>query len=207
MRRITRRNVREHCPQMYHQGMRKLQDQFDSRRIADRLEQVTVHKTFTESDRSFIEQSAFFFIATTDAQGSPECSYKGGLPGFVRILDDRTLAFPDYDGNGMFRSLGNILANPRIGLLFINFEDPDRLRINGLATVHRNDPLASTFPDAKLVIRVKAQRIFPNCPRYIHEMKLMKYSVYAPHRKYVPPVPEWKKLPEFKDALPHESEH
>src|SRR5208337_1817106 len=136
----------------------------------------------------------------------PECSYKGGLPGFVRILDDRTLAFPDYDGNGMFRSLGNILANPRIGLLFINFEDPDRLRINGLATVHRNHPLA-TFPDAKLIIRVKAQRIFPNCPRYIHEMKLMKYSVYAPHRKYVPPVPEWKKLPEFKDALPHESEY
>ena len=205
MRRIRRRNAHKHSSRMYHEGMRKLQDQFDSRRIADRLEQVTVHKKFTKSDRSFIEHSAFFFIATTDAQGSPECSYKGGLPGFVRILDERTLAFPDYDGNGMFRSLGNILANPRTGLLFINFEDPDRLRINGLATVRRNDPLVATFPGAKLIIRVKAQRIFPNCPRYIHQMKLMKYSVYAPHRKYVPPVPKWKKMREFEDALPRES--
>src|SRR5712691_4864769 len=107
---------------LYHAGNRELQDRFDSRRIADRLEQVTFHDCFDEGDRDFIERSAMFFLATADADGQPDVSYKGGMPGFVRVLDERTLAFPDYDGNGMFKSLGNLLVNPKVGLLFLDFE-------------------------------------------------------------------------------------
>ena len=153
---------------MYNWGSRKLQDRFDSRRIADRLEQRTVHDAFTETDRAFIESSPMFFLATVDAEGCPDCSYKGGMPGFVRVLNPNTLAFPDYDGNGMFKSLGNILVNPHVGMLFIDFEHPDRMRINGTATARDDDPLLSEYPGAQLIIRVQAEQIFPNCPRYIH---------------------------------------
>lgn len=187
---------------MYHEGARRLQDQFDSRRLADRLEQVTVHASFTEEDRDFVERCSMFFLATADAAGQPDCSYKGGLPGFVRVIDEHTLAFPDYDGNGMFRSLGNILVNPRVGLLFVDFEQPDRLRVNGVAEVRRDDPLLPSFAGAQLVVRVRAERIFPNCPRYIHKMKLIEPSVYAPRAGHQPPVPGWKKNPAFRDTLP-----
>ena len=135
---------------------------------------------FTPEDRALIERARMFFLATANAQGQPDCSYKGGLPGFVRVVDDRTLAFPDYNGNGMYRSLGNVLVNPRVGLLFIDFEHPQRLRINGEATVHDTDPLLAEFEGAQLIVRVRATRIFPNCPRYVHEMRLVKHSVYAP---------------------------
>ena len=115
---------------IYHEGMRKLQDQRETRPLADRLEQVTFRTAFTEEDRAFIERSPLFFMATADGQGHPDCSYKGGLPGFVRVIDERTPAFPDYDGNGMYRSLGNVLVNPHVGLLFLDFEQPKRLRVS-----------------------------------------------------------------------------
>ncbi len=192
-------------PGAYHDGSRQLQDQFDSRRIADRLEQVNTHTTFGDRDRAFIEATPMFFLATADSEGRPDCSYKGGMPGFVRVTDEHTLAFPDYDGNGMFRSLGNISVNPHVGLLFLNFEKPSRLRVNGIATLHTDDPLLSEFIGAQLIVRVRAERIFPNCPRYIHIMKLEKYSVYAPKPNHVPPEPGWKKQAEFCDALPRRS--
>src|SRR5688500_15135407 len=188
--------------EMYHEGSRELQDTFDSRRIADRLEQVTAHDVFTEGDADFIEGCAMFFLATADAEGKPDCSYKGGLPGFVRVVDGHTLAFPDYDGNGMFRSLGNILVNPHVGLLFIDFEQPGRVRVNGRATVSRYDPLLPNFPGAQMVVRVQADLIFPNCPRYIHRMRVLQPSEYAPRRSYTPPEPGWKQMEVFKDALP-----
>ena len=187
---------------MYNWGSRQLQNQFDSQRIADRLEQRTVHETFTDKDRAFIERCAMFFLATADAEGRPDCSYKGGMPGFVRIITPTTLAFPDYDGNGMFKSLGNILVNPHVGMLFIDFEHPDRMRVNGTATVHDDDPLLPEYPGAQLIIRVQAEQIFPNCPRYIHKMQIVNYSVYAPRLDYTPPEPEWKQMEEFRDALP-----
>lgn len=187
---------------MYHDGMRYYQDRFDTRRLADRLEQVRHHSTFKENYRKIIERSAFFFLATTDAEGWPDCSYKGGLPGFVRVVDDHTLAFPSYDGNGMFRSLGNIRVNPKVGMLFIDFEHPKRLRVNGTASVHEEDALIEEFPGAQLMVRVRAAHVFPNCPRYIHTMELAAHSKYAPQPDYVPPVPEWKVQPDIRDALP-----
>jgi predicted pyridoxine 5'-phosphate oxidase superfamily flavin-nucleotide-binding protein len=175
----------------YNSGSRRLQDQFDSRRIADRLEQVTFHTTFSDGDRAFIESRAMFFLATADADGRPDCSYKGGLPGFVRVLDERTLAWPDYDGNGQFRSLGNAIVNPHVGLLFIDWERPRRMRVNGDASVSADDP-----------VRVAATQIFPNCPRYIHRMQQVEQSAFAPRADYQPPRPGWKDDPSFADALP-----
>lgn len=187
---------------MYHDGMRQLQDVRETRRIADRLTDVTVHTAFTEEDRAFIERCSMFFIATADADGHPDCSYKGGLPGFVRVLDAHTLAIPDYDGNGMYRTWGNVRVNPHVGLLFIDFERPRRIRVNGTAEVNEDDPLRSEFPGAVFIVRITAQRVFPNCPRYIHKMQLIEHSVYAPKSDHTPPVPAWKTFDVFRDALP-----
>jgi predicted pyridoxine 5'-phosphate oxidase superfamily flavin-nucleotide-binding protein len=187
---------------MYHEGMRRLQDVRETRRLADRLEQVTVHASFTAEDRDFIERCPMFFVATADARGRPDCSHKGGMPGFVRVLDDRTLCIPDYDGNGMYRTWGNLLVNPQVGLLFLDFERPNRLRVNGTAQVREDDPLLDECPGAVFIVRVTADRIFPNCPRYIHRMQLVEHSVYAPRPEYAPPVPAWKRSEKYRDSLP-----
>jgi uncharacterized protein len=187
---------------MYHDGMRQLQDARETRSLADRLEQVTVRATFTDEDCAFIKRCSMLFIATTDLHGHPDCSYKGGLPGFVRVLDDCTLAIPDYDGNGMYRSWGNVLVNPHVGLLFLDFENPRRIRVNGTAQVSENDPLRQECPGSVFIVRVTATRVFPNCPRYMHRMQLVAYSVYAPRPEYTPPVPAWKTFDAFRDSLP-----
>lgn len=186
----------------YHDGMRRLQDQRETRALADRLEKVTMRSAFTAEDQAFIQRCRMFFIATADNAGQPDCSYKGGLPGFVRVVDERTLAIPDYDGNGQYRTWGNVVANPRVGLLFLDFETPKRLRVNGTAVVSSTDPLLNELPGAVFVVRLSAERIFPNCPRYIHRMQLVEESVYAPKPDYTPPVPAWKTFDVFKDALP-----
>ena len=188
---------------IYHEGMRRLQDARDTRRIADRLAEVTLRAQFSDEDRAFIERCAMFFVATADANGHPDCSYKGGPPGFVRVIDERTLAIPDYDGNGMYRTWGNLLVNPKVGLLFIDFEAPKRIRVNGTAKVDANDPLREQFLGAVFVVRVTADRIFPNCPRYIHRMSLVEPSVYTPRPETDPPVPAWKTFEVFRDYLPN----
>jgi uncharacterized protein len=186
----------------YHDGMRRLQDARETRPLADRLEHVTVRTTFNDEDRAFIQRSPMFFVATADDSGQPDCSYKGGLPGFVRVLDDRTLCIPDYDGNGMYRTWGNVLVNSRVGLLFLDFERPNRLRVNGTARISEDDPLRGEFPGAVFIVRLTAERIFANCPRYVHKMQLLEHSKYAPRPDYTPPVPRWKTYPEFRDSLP-----
>ena len=187
---------------VYHEGMRRLQDRFDTRRLADRLDEKLGRTAFTAEDREFIESRRLFFLATADAQGQPDCSYKGGDAGFVRVTGESELAFPSYDGNGMFRSLGNVLANPAVALLFIDFERPNRLRVNGTASIADGDPLLSTFAGAQMVVRVRATRIFPNCPRYIHRMSMVEASPYVPREGYTPPVPKWKTFDAFCDVLP-----
>jgi predicted pyridoxine 5'-phosphate oxidase superfamily flavin-nucleotide-binding protein len=186
---------------MYHSGSRALQDQFDSRRLADRLEAVKVHNRFTPDDRSFIERLDMFFLATADAQGSPTCSYKGGDPGFVRVIDERTLAFPNYDGNGMFLSMGNVLGNPAVGLLFIDFEHQRRMRVDGIATVTPEDELLAHYPEALFVVRVEARHIYPNCPRYIHHYALVERSNFVPRPTQVTPIPGWKRADWASDVL------
>jgi predicted pyridoxine 5'-phosphate oxidase superfamily flavin-nucleotide-binding protein len=191
----------------YHDGMRALQDRFDSRRLADRLDERLGRTAFTPDDRTFIESRAMFFLATADAAGAPDCSYKGGDAGFVRITADDELAFPSWDGNGMFRSLGNVNVNPAVGLLFIDFDSPRRLRVNGAASLHFDDPLMAVFTGAQLVVRVRAERIFPNCPRYIHRQACVEPSPYVPRPGTTPPEPKWKQFDAFRDVLPRRGAH
>jgi predicted pyridoxine 5'-phosphate oxidase superfamily flavin-nucleotide-binding protein len=174
---------------IYHEGSRELQDRFDSRRIADRLEEVNVRDTFTDYQRELIGEAPMFWLATADADGFPDVSYKGGLPGFVRVVGDAEIAFPNYDGNGMYKSLGNVLVNPKVGLLFMRWTDrPRRIRVQGTASLHHDDPLLTEWEGAQLVVRVQAERIFLNCPRYLHRMELAEYSKYAPRPRllYIP---------------------
>jgi predicted pyridoxine 5'-phosphate oxidase superfamily flavin-nucleotide-binding protein len=187
---------------LYHDGSRELQSRFQTRRLADRLQEVIAHDVFTDADHVFIESRPMFFLATADAGGRPDCSYKGGRPGFVRVVGPGALAFPSYDGNGMFKSLGNILVNPHVGLLFVDFESPRRLRVNGRASLHTDDPLLAELVGAQAIVRVQAEAIFPNCPRYIHRMQFVEESPYAPCDGHTPPVPEWKTRPVFRDVLP-----
>ena len=187
---------------LYHHGNRRLQERFDTRRLADRIEEQIVRDFIDEDDRGFIEARDMFFIATTDEHGQPQCSYKGGDPGFVRVVDERTIAFPGYDGNGMFLTAGNLLVHPQVGLLFVDLEGRRRLRLNGVASVDEGDPLLADYPEAQLVVRVAATEVFPNCPRYIHEYRLVRRSRFVPKADCETPVPAWKRSDWAHDALP-----
>ena len=169
--------------------------------MADRINEVLVSDKLTDY-RGLIESRDMFFLATADEKGQPSCSYKGGDPGFVRVVDEHTLAFPNYDGNGMYLSMGNVLKNPQVGILFIDLEDGDRLRVNGEASINLQDPLIINYPEAQFIVRVRATHVFPNCPRYIHTYKLIERSEFVPKKGCKTPVPEWKRSDWAKDVLP-----
>jgi predicted pyridoxine 5'-phosphate oxidase superfamily flavin-nucleotide-binding protein len=187
---------------MYHDGNRALQDRFDTRRLADRIEERIAHDAIDEGDRAFIERMDMFFLATADEEGRPQCSYKGGDPGFVKVLDEHTVAFPCWDGNGMYLSMGNVLRNPHVGLLFLDWGNGKRMRLNGIASIEADDPLLAEFPEAQFVVRVRATEVFPNCPRYVHRMQLVERSRFVPHEGCETPVPEWKRREWSRDVLP-----
>jgi uncharacterized protein len=186
----------------YHDGHRLLQERFDTRRLADRIDERLVDDVIDADDKAFIESLDMFFLATADEQGRPNCSYKGGEPGFVRVLDEHTVAFPNYDGNGMYLSAGNVLVNPNVGMLFVSFERGRRLRLNGVASIDEHDELLGEYPEAQFVVRVRAREVFPNCPRYIHEYRLVKCSRFVPKAGCPTPVPEWKRSGWARDVLP-----
>ena len=188
--------------EMYGDTHRELQELFDTRRLADRIEEKLVHDTLTVEDQEFIAARNMFFLATVDAQGNVNCSYKGGEPGFVRAIDAQTIAFPNYDGNGMYLSMGNVLDASQVGILFIDFEKGNRMRLNGTATIDLHDPLMHNFPEAQFIVRVRAREIFPNCPRYIHKMKVVEHSRFVPKSGIVTPVPNWKTSAWAADVLP-----
>ena len=187
---------------IYHEGNRDLQQRFDTTRIADRIEEVLVSDVISVHDRSFIESRDMFFLATADDAGLPNCSYKGGEPGFVRVIDEHTIASPNFDGNGMYLSMGNLRINPAVGMLFIDFERGHRMRLNGIASIDPNDPLMSEYPEAQFIVRVRAREVFPNCPRYIHRYKLVERSRFVPRKGKTTPVPAWKCAEWSADALP-----
>ena len=185
----------------YHDGNRQLQDRFDTRRLADHLT-GRVTETIGESQKEFIEKADMFFLATCDHRGLPTCSYKGGDPGFVRVLDEKWLAFPNYDGNGKFQSMGNLLKNPNVGMLFVDFEGQHRLRLQGIATILDDDELLSQYPEAQFMIRVQATEVYTNCPRYVHKYQLVERSVFVPRQGLETPVPEYKKREDLQEFLP-----
>jgi uncharacterized protein len=187
----------------YHEGSRALQARFGSRALADRLVERLHRDRFSDEDKAFIEAASFFFLATADAEGRPDCSFKGGAAGFVRVASPELLVFPDFDGNGMFRSLGNISVNAQVGLLFIAMDaTPKRLRVNGRAELVFDDPAMQSFPGAQALIRVTPEHIFPNCPRYIPDLEHGAPSRFAPVAGAAPIEPEWKGYEAFKDVVP-----
>lgn len=187
---------------LFRPSHRALQQQHDTTRLADRIESTLFRERFTAEDRAFIERLDMFFLATADAEGRPSCSFKGGDPGFVRVTGEAELVFPCYDGNGMFLSMGNASENPQVGLLFIDFETPKRLRVNGRAKLLPADAVDQPFREAQFVVQVAVEQIFPNCPRYLPKMQRVEPSRFIPRDGVVTPVPPWKRMDWARDVLP-----
>ncbi|GMU47527.1 MAG: hypothetical protein AMXMBFR26_23090 [Porticoccaceae bacterium] len=186
---------------LYGDRHRELQDRFETRNLADRIEQAIVGDQLSEQTQAFIASRDMFFLSTIDHLGRPTVSYKGGDPGFIRVVNERELAFPSYDGNGMYLSLGNIAGNPQVGLLLIDFENPLRVRIQGMAAIMADDPLLAEYPEAELVVRVAVHQTWINCPRYIHRYRKEAPSRYVPRGECETPYAEWKRIDFLQDAL------
>ena len=186
---------------LYGPQHRDLQDEFDSRRMADRIEMVAAKPDVDDMARAFIESRDMFFLSSVDHMGRPTVSYKGGDPGFVKVIDAHTIAFPSYDGNGMYLSMGNISANPEIGCLFIDFERPFRLRLQGKAEIVKSGPMMDLFKEAELVVRVAVSDVWMNCPRYVHRYQKVSRSRYVPNDKAETPLCEWKRIDMLQDVL------
>ncbi|MDR3464099.1 MAG: pyridoxamine 5'-phosphate oxidase family protein, partial [Beijerinckiaceae bacterium] len=182
-------------------AQREVQDRAGSRPMADRLEAVLVHDRLTAADAAFVARQNMVFLATNDAHDQPQCSYKGGARGFVSVIDDETLAFPDYDGNGMHLSIGNIDDTRRVALLFVDFEKQARMRVLGRASAHERDALLASYPGASRIVRVHVDSVFSNCPRYVHKMQLVEESAYVPTDGGGAPDPSWKRLNAVADVL------
>jgi uncharacterized protein len=187
---------------LYEDSHRRLQAQFDTQRLADRIEQRLFRTALTDEDKAFVQRLDLFFLASVNAKGEPSCSYKGGDAGFVRVLDPKTLVFPNYDGNGMYLSMGNIAASRNVGMLFIDLASPKRLRVNGEARLEPAEFVAPAYPEAQFVVVVTIREVFPNCPRYIHKFALVERSKFVPHTDRETPVPGWKQMDWARDVLP-----
>jgi uncharacterized protein len=191
---------------MYGANHRALQDRYDTRRLADKVEAVAVHDEISDMDRAMIEGADMFWLSTVDHQGRPTVSYKGGDPGFVKVVDSKTIAFPAYDGNGMFYSLGNIAGNAKVGLLFMDFQRPNRLRVQGIATLSQTDPLMKEYHEAQMIIRVAVSELFPNCPRYVHRYEKVQASKYVPRARCATPLAGWKRIDMLQEDLPKQDQ-
>jgi uncharacterized protein len=190
----------------YHDGMRALQDRFDGRRVADRLAEHRRRWDFWPDDRVMIETAPFLFIATSCGDYT-DCSMRSGMPGFVRIVGPGVIEFPEYDGNSMYRTIGNISRNPNVGLLFVKFDGKTaRIRINGHATIHDDAETLARHHAAKLVVRVQCE-LFSNCPRSVHDLEGGRLSDYLPRPDYDTPAPEWKSRDYIRDILPEADPH
>jgi hypothetical protein len=190
----------------YHEGMRELQDRFDGRRVADALEKNRIRYDFWDADRELIEQTPYFFIATSFGDYT-DCSLKSGMPGFVKIVGPGTIEYPEYDGNSMYRTVGNISRNPNVGLLFVKFDGQTlRVRANGKATLHDDAETLARHHGANLVIRVVCQ-LYSNCPRSVHDLATGTLSPYLPKPGYAPPAPDWKSRDYIRGILPANDPH
>ncbi len=180
---------------------RKLQDEFGTRKMADRVEELVCKTEFDDGAKGFIESVEMFYLSSIDHQGRPTVSYKGGDAGFVKVLDSTTLIFPSYDGNGMFFSIGNISTNPQVGLLFISFETPNRLRVQGTAMLSQDPTLLAHYKEAEFVVTVTLSELWQNCPRYIPKYEKVRSSRYIPRAHCETPLAGWKQLDIVQDVI------
>jgi len=187
---------------LYNDAHRVLQDEFGTRRMADRIEELACSDVVGENEKAFIESRDMFFLATVNADGSPTVSYKGGAPGFIRVVDEATVIFPSFDGNGMFLSMGNISLGGDVGLLFIDFEKPHRLRLQGHAELSRDAGLCAQFKEADFVVKIAVRSVFQNCPRYVHRYQKVETSRYVPRVDRETPLATWKRVDAIQGFLP-----
>lgn len=178
-----------------------LQEEFGTRKLADLLDTKWAHRVLSPDEQAFIASRDMFFLATVDKEGRPTVSYKGGPVGLVAVIDEKTLAFPGFDGNGMFYSVGNILGQQHVGLLFIDFEKPHRFRVQGKAKFERESPLLSNWTEAKYVVTVDIERVWVNCPRYVHKYERVGQSKYVPVADKETPLASWKRMDIVQDAI------
>ena len=190
--------------QFYTEAQRSLQDEFFTRELAERIKEAVVTEELSDDQAAFIQSRNMFYLSTVDEQGYPSCSYKGGDTGFVRVVDPKTILFPNYDGNGMFMSAGNIQAKSKIGLLFIDFQTPQRIRVRGEARCIKEGPILKSYPGANLVIELIVSNVWVNCPRYIHQMNLTEQSPYVPEKDGTIPQALWKRVDLVQDVITDE---
>lgn len=186
---------------LYGEQHRILQDEFGTRGMADRVEELVCRSEFDDGAKGFIESVSMLFLSSIDHQGRPTVSFKGGDVGFVKVLDSSTLIFPSYDGNGMFFSMGNISTNPQVGLLFISFETPNRLRVQGTASLSKDPTLLAHYKEADFVVTVKLSEFWQNCPRYIPKYEKVRDSRYVPRADCDTPLAGWKQVDLVQDIL------
>ncbi len=186
---------------LYGEQHRAMQAEFETTALADAVHSIIVMPELAPEHEGFISSRDMFFLTTIDHRGFPTCSYKGGNIGFVKVIDGKTLAFPSYDGNGMFLSMGNIANNNKIGMLFIDFETPHRVRIHGTATVNKQDALLANYKEADLIVRVTIEEVFVNCPRYIHQYTKKTTSQYVPQESCQTPLAQWKRIAPLQPVL------
>ncbi|HEY0563354.1 MAG TPA: pyridoxamine 5'-phosphate oxidase family protein [Methylophilus sp.] len=186
---------------LYSPVHRALQEEFNTTKLAELLDNGWIHEKISDDERQFISTRDMFFLSTVDPQGMPTVSYKGGPTGFVKVLDESTLVFPGFDGNGMFYSVGNIEGQNKVGMLFIDFETPHRVRVQGTAKLIREHELMAEYTEAKYLIMVNVTKIWVNCPRYIHKYKKIDQSKYVPEPCKITPIPTWKRLDIVQDAI------
>ncbi|MGX1305532.1 putative pyridoxine 5'-phosphate oxidase superfamily flavin-nucleotide-binding protein [Amorphus suaedae] len=185
----------------YTPAQRKMQAAQGTQRLAGTVFDAIVWDAIDAQTAAFIESRDYFFLATVDREGRPTVSYKGGPPGVCHVVDERTLVFPSYDGNGMFKSMGNAVDTGKVGLLFIDMVTPNRVRVQGDVTVSDSDPEMARYPGASLVARVAVEHCFLNCARYIHKHTRVAASPYVPDASGCQPHPSWKRIDIVQDAL------
>ena len=186
--------------ELFGEGARALQDEFDSRRLAEALQTFAVHEALTDEDVELIRSQSTVWVSTVDADGWPDVSYKGGDVGFVEVVDPTELRIPSYDGNGMWRTLGNVDDTGRVALLFIDTDRPWRMRVQGTARVSTDPADVERHRGAQAVLIVTVERTFPNCGRYIHTGG--EISKFAPRLDHDPPIPDWKRIEAIRPVLP-----
>jgi len=182
-------------------AQRELQSEFETIDLADRIAEAVVSEELLDRQAEFIHSRNMFYLSTIDELGYPSCSYKGGDLGFVRVIDSGTVVFPNYDGNGMFMSMGNIQAKAKVGLLFIDFETPQRLRLRGEASLLREGPMLDSYPGANLVVEISVNHVWVNCPRYVHRMQPLEQSPYLPQKDGSVSLALWKRIDILQDVL------
>ncbi|MCH2352137.1 MAG: pyridoxamine 5'-phosphate oxidase family protein [Pseudomonadales bacterium] len=180
---------------------RQLQREYNTTRLADRLLDSAVTERLSDKQSTFIHQRNMFFLSTVDEFGFPTCSYKGGHTGFVRVINNNKLVFPSYDGNGMFLSVGNIESHNKVGMLFMDFGTPQRLRVTGQARCVSTGSIVDSYPGADLVVEVLVKNVWINCPRYVHPMRAVEQSPYIPDREGVATIALWKRIDLMQDVL------